>query len=58
MPYLETYTAYCVCDNGERFEWRGLRKAQAKWRFHWIKRNWPSLNHNWKEIGWQRDWQA
>lgn len=57
MPYLDTYTAYCVQFNGERHEWRGLRRTQAKWRYHWLAKG---KNHglHLKEWGWTRDWQA
>ena len=57
MPYLDTYTAYCVQFNGDRHEWRGLRLTQAKWRYHWLAKG---KNHGFhlKEWGWTRDWQA
>lgn len=57
MPYKETYCAYVRFGNGKPDQvWAGLTKGQAKWRYHWIKRNWPKLAGNWKEIGWQREW--
>lgn len=56
MPYLDTYRAYCVEYDGTRHEWTGLRRAQAKWRYHWLAKG---KNHGkrLKEWGWQRDWQ-
>jgi hypothetical protein len=38
-----TYQAYVevVTDDGtQRTEWTGLRRDQARWRYHWIKRSW------------------
>lgn len=57
MTYLDTYTAYAVQFNGDRHEWKGLRRAQAKWRYHWLAKG---KNHglHLKEWGWTRDWQA
>lgn len=31
------WRAYAVTDCGQAFEWKGLRKAQAKWRFDRLK---------------------
>lgn len=58
MPYLETYSAYVEFKNGNPpITWKGLRKGQAKWRYHWIRRNavYGAQFANAKEFGWQRE---
>jgi hypothetical protein len=32
------FMAYAVTESGERFEWRGLRYRQAKWRQEFLAR--------------------
>lgn len=56
MAYKDTYCAYAILPDGSRLEWNGLRKSQAKWRFHWIGRN--HFNMATKEWGWQREWES
>ena len=52
MAYLETYTAYAKHhDHTKNREWPGLTKGQAKWRYHWLARNYTS---DMKEWGWKR----
>jgi hypothetical protein len=36
--------AYYVTFSGERVEYRGLRKKQAVWRYHWLDRRSRSLD--------------
>ena len=61
MAYLNTYKAYVRFTNGERREWLGLTKGQAKWRYHWIQRNTDYRNEfdgqQFDEFGWKREWQ-
>ena len=61
MPYLETYSAFARFHGDKAAkQWHGLSKGQAKWRYHWIKRQWygnPEFQGI-KEFGWERDWQA
>jgi hypothetical protein len=57
MPYKETYCAYVRFGNGEPDQvWPGLTKGQAKWRYHWIKRNWWTLFRDFRQYGWSREW--
>lgn len=62
MPYLSTYRAYVRFTDGSRHEWTGLRKTQAKWRYHWIQRNTDHRNEfqgkQFAEFGWEREFQA
>ena len=62
MPYLETYRAYVRFTDGNETAWNGLRKAQAQWRYYWIKRTADSQNKlhgkQFKEFGWTREFQA
>ncbi len=50
----ETYTAYGLGFDGKHHEWRGLRKTQAIWRYHWLSKG---RNHGFdlKEWGWSLD---
>lgn len=53
MAYLETYAAYAKHhDHTKNQEWPGLTKGQAKWRYHWLARNYTS---DMKEWGWKRE---
>lgn len=54
MENNETCTAYAIGFDGHRHEWKGLRKTQALWRYHWLGRG---KNHglNLKEWGWRVD---
>ena len=59
MAYLSTYAAFVRYGNDEPEQrWTGLTKGQAKWRYHWIKRNYYSLFKSFREYGWEREWQA
>lgn len=61
MAYADTYSAYAeFADGSPRMEWRGLTKGQARWRYHWIARQYynnPKFNRmdTW---GWEREWLA
>lgn len=62
MPYKETYCAFVRFADGSETVWTGLRKAQAQWRYHWIKRT-TNYHHTlngkqFKEFGWKREFQA
>lgn len=61
MAYTGKYVAYVKWTNGEKQEWRSLRKAQAQWRYNWINRNADCRNclgeREFTEFGWQREWQ-
>lgn len=58
MPYLETYSAYVRNGHGQPDkEWRGLTRGQAKWRYHWVQRNYWNLFRDYREYGWRREWQ-
>lgn len=41
---MTRYTAYYVTFSGERVEYRGLRKKQAVWRYHWLDRHSRALD--------------
>jgi len=41
---MTRYMAYYVTFSGERVEYRGLRKKQAVWRYHWLDRRSRSLD--------------
>lgn len=62
MPYLNTYRAYVRFTDGSETAWDGLRKAQAQWRYYWIRRNIDYRNEfqgkQFKEFGWTRNWIA
>lgn len=62
MAYLNTYRAYITYTDGTESEWNGLRKAQAEWRYHWIKRTTNCHcvfnGKQFKAFGWQREFQA
>lgn len=58
MAYTGKYIAYVQLSDGSRAEWKGLRKAQAQWRYHWIDRNQSKLYPRLKEFGWQREWES
>ena len=59
MPYKETYCAFVRFGNGNPdIVWPGLTRGQAKWRFHYIKRNWYSEFRESREYGWKREFQA
>lgn len=47
---MKTYMAWIRLHDGTRQEWTGLRKTQAKWRYHWAGRNWHV--HRAKAWGW------
>jgi hypothetical protein len=48
-----TYVAYSAAYDGTRQEWRGLRKTQAVWRYHWLARNTRTLDL--QEYGWSTE---
>jgi hypothetical protein len=57
MAYTGNYIAFVRFGNGAPDqEWRGLTRNQAKWRYHWIKRNWWTLFRDFREYGWTREW--
>lgn len=62
MAYLDTYTAYVRYTDGTESAWNGLRRTQAQWRYHWIRRNTNYKNEfqgkQFKEFGWKREFQA
>jgi hypothetical protein len=60
MAYKDTYRAYAKDHNGTITQWNGLRKSQAVWRYHWIRRNsvHGAAYANVKEYGWQRENQV
>jgi hypothetical protein len=59
MAYKDTYRAFVRFGNGKPDqEWKGLRKAQAQWRYNWIRRNWYTLFGEYREYGWQREWEG
>ncbi len=62
MTYLDTYRAYVRFTDGSEFSWSGLRKTQAKWRYHWINRtigrDCRFQGKTFKEFGWGREFQA
>jgi hypothetical protein len=48
-----THLTYYVTFSGDRHVYRGLRKTQAIWRYHWLNRNSRKLDlreWGWKEI--------
>ena len=57
--YTGNYIAFIKYTDGTIHEWKGLRKKQAQWRYHWIDRN---LSRNaifqgkqFNEFGWKRE---
>lgn len=59
MAYKSTYRAFVRFGNGKPDqEWSGLSKGQAKWRYHWIKRHYWDLFRDFREYGWQREWES
>lgn len=57
MPYADTYCAFIKYADGSTEEWTNLRKTQAKWRYHWLGRNYYRLrDRDPKEWGWRREW--
>lgn len=58
MFYKDTYCAFVRLGNGQPDQaWTGLTRGQAKWRYHWIQRNYWSLFRDYREYGWRREWQ-
>lgn len=55
MAYTGTYRAYRKSYDGTTVEWTGLRKTQAKWRYHWLRR---LRDETLEEYGWEREWVA
>ena len=52
----DTYTAFIRFENGQPDRtWTGLTRGQAKWRYHWIKRNWYTECRDFREYGWRRE---
>lgn len=62
MAYTGTYRAFIKYIDGTKTEWTGLRKTQAKWRFHWIDRTLARgaayKDKPFDEFGWEREWAA
>ena len=58
MAYKDTYCAYVRNSDGTETVWEGLRKTQALWRYHWIRRNYHTQFNRAREFGWRREWQA
>lgn len=49
---MKTYKAFVRYGNTKPDqEWAGLTYGQAKWRYHWIKRNWYQLFGEYREYG-------
>jgi hypothetical protein len=58
MAYKDTFCAYVRHGNGKPDQyWTGLTRNQAKWRYHWIKRNWWNLFRDFREYGYRREFQ-
>ena len=47
-----TYRAYAKYDDGTKREWKGLRKSQAVWRYHWLDR---CYRNELREYGWAKE---
>ena len=54
------FRAYIDLDNGKTLSWEGLTCGQARWRFHWIKRNivLPLAGPLWKTYGYEVEGKA
>jgi hypothetical protein len=52
----KTYCAYVRFKDGSPdIAWRGLRKTQAQWRYHWLNRNVEKLYPRYCEFGWKAE---
>ena len=47
------YMAWVRFADGTEQQWMGLRKEQARWRYHWIRRNWWDHFRDAKGWGWR-----
>ena len=47
------YKAWLKTSDGTVYQWTGLRKTQALWRYNWIRRTWHE--HRAKEWGWRAE---
>ena len=47
------YMAWVRYADGTEQQWTGLRKGQARWRYHWIRRNWWDNFRDAKGWGWR-----
>ena len=47
------YMAWIRYADGTEQQWTGLRKTQAQWRYHWIRRNWWNSFRDAKGWGWR-----
>lgn len=47
------YMAWVTYADGTEQQWTGLRKGQAQWRYHWIRRNWWNSFRDAKGWGWR-----
>ena len=61
MAYTGKYRAFVRLHGNDKalqeIEWTDLRKTQAKWRYHWIKRKFYAGEFKAvKEYGWEREW--
>ena len=50
---MGNYMAWITYADGTEQQWTGLRKTQAQWRYHWIRRNWWNSFRDAKGWGWR-----
>lgn len=57
---VERWQAWVQLEDGTMQEWNGLRKTQAQWRYHWIRRRtaWGDIYQNAKQWGWRVQWDG
>jgi hypothetical protein len=50
---MRTYEAFVRHGNADKPDvyWHGLTYGQARWRYHWIRRNWFELFGEYREYG-------
>jgi hypothetical protein len=54
------WEAWVQTADGEMQRWTGLRKTQAQWRYHWIRRRtgWRGEFCDAKQWGWREHYDA
>lgn len=57
---MTQWEAWVQMEDGSRREWKGLRKAQARWRYNWIRRRtaWGSEFYHAKQWGWREQYDV
>ena len=52
---MDSWEAYAATFDGQEFQWKGLRKTQAIWRYNFLRRGFLWRGHSLKSVGYRKE---